>query len=289
MKYYVYKTTNLKNNKFYIGVHQSKDIENDRYLGSGYALKRSIKCHGRNSFKREILFEFDTATEAFEKEKEIVNEEFIKRKDTYNTAPGGHGGKITEISPFFGKHHTQETKKIMRELKLNKKHTQETKDKWSRLRKGIPKTEKFKQQLREIFTGRKYPWNQITNRNPEKIRKTAEKHRGMKRSEEACKNIAKGNKGKNVGVKNHAFKGYYLTPVGKFITALEAAKIIGIGHVAVWKRCLETNNKIIPKSSLIKDKSLKESDVGKTWKEIGYGFEPKDSKDISETTSEESL
>ena len=31
---------------------------------------------------------------------------------------------------------------------------------------------------------------QKLNRDPEKIRKTAEKHRGMKRSEETCKNIS---------------------------------------------------------------------------------------------------
>lgn len=37
--------------------------------------------------------------------------------------------------------------------------------------------------------GRVNVWNQITNRNPDKIRKTAEKHTGMKRSDEAKTNI----------------------------------------------------------------------------------------------------
>ena len=84
-KYYIYQTTNILNNKIYIGVHKSKDIENDTYLGSGYILVESIKCHGKNNFKREILFEFNTAEEAFAKEKEIVNSDFVSRRDTYNS------------------------------------------------------------------------------------------------------------------------------------------------------------------------------------------------------------
>ena len=36
--YYLYKTTNLINGKYYIGVHYSQNIQNDSYLGSGKAL-----------------------------------------------------------------------------------------------------------------------------------------------------------------------------------------------------------------------------------------------------------
>ena len=68
-KYYVYKTTNIENQKIYIGVHKSKDIENDSYIGSGYILKKSITKYGKESFKRELLFEFDTPEEAFAKER----------------------------------------------------------------------------------------------------------------------------------------------------------------------------------------------------------------------------
>ena len=37
--------------------------------------------------------------------------------------------------------------------------------------KGVPKSEEFKKHLSELYKGKKNPWNQITNRNPEKIRK----------------------------------------------------------------------------------------------------------------------
>jgi len=50
--YYVYKTTNIVNNKIYIGVHISNNIENDPYLGSGNLLLKSISKYGYDKFKR---------------------------------------------------------------------------------------------------------------------------------------------------------------------------------------------------------------------------------------------
>lgn len=91
MLYILYKTTNLINGKIYIGVHQTDDI-NDRYLGSGFLLKDSIKKHGRKNFKREILEYFPSKEEMYKKESEIVTEEFIKRPDVYNRRLGGEGG-----------------------------------------------------------------------------------------------------------------------------------------------------------------------------------------------------
>lgn len=91
MKYYtVYQTTNLINNKIYIGLHATDNI-NDGYLGSGIFLKKAIKKYGYANFKKEILYVFDNKKDMITKEKEIVNEEFILRKDTYNMSKGGYG------------------------------------------------------------------------------------------------------------------------------------------------------------------------------------------------------
>ena len=54
MFYTVYKTTNLLNNKIYIGLHETEDL-NDSYLGSGILLKQAIKKYGSNNFKKEIV------------------------------------------------------------------------------------------------------------------------------------------------------------------------------------------------------------------------------------------
>ena len=86
--YLVYKTTCLLNGKIYIGQHQTYD-PNDNYLGSGKELNEDIEKFGRANFKREILFDFDTFKEMDDKERELVNEEFINRNDTYNLMIGG--------------------------------------------------------------------------------------------------------------------------------------------------------------------------------------------------------
>ena len=89
MPYILYKTTNIINGKFYIGVSNGN---NSSYKGSGTALLDAIKVYGSSNFTREILEEFDTELAAFEREAEVVNEIFVKRRDTYNIKVGGKGG-----------------------------------------------------------------------------------------------------------------------------------------------------------------------------------------------------
>lgn len=91
MYYTIYKTTNLINGKFYIGKHQTKNLD-DGYMGSGKRLKRSIAKYGLENFKKEILYIFETEDEMNAKEKELVTEEFCQRENTYNLCEGGKGG-----------------------------------------------------------------------------------------------------------------------------------------------------------------------------------------------------
>jgi len=89
--YIIYKITNNINGKIYIGAHITKDI-NDSYMGSGIALNRSKKKYGTENFTKEILHIFNNEKDMWCKEFEIVNEDFCKRKDTYNIRTGGIGG-----------------------------------------------------------------------------------------------------------------------------------------------------------------------------------------------------
>lgn len=91
MYYLIYQITNKINGKIYIGKHITDD-KNDGYMGSGKYLKASQHYHGIENFEKTILFECSSEDEMNAKEREIVNEDFIKRDDTYNIALGGDGG-----------------------------------------------------------------------------------------------------------------------------------------------------------------------------------------------------
>jgi hypothetical protein len=88
--YFVYKTTCLTNGKIYIGVHETSDLS-DGYLGSGTYLRRAINKYGKENFVREIVEFCNSREEMLLREKEIVDEAFVSRKDTYNVTVGGKG------------------------------------------------------------------------------------------------------------------------------------------------------------------------------------------------------
>lgn len=73
----LYKTTNLINQKFYIGMHSTKN-KDDSYLGSGKILLLAIKKYGRSNFKKEILDTCPSREDLAKQEKEIVCEELLK-------------------------------------------------------------------------------------------------------------------------------------------------------------------------------------------------------------------
>lgn len=96
--HYIYKTTNLINGKFYIGMHSTFNIE-DGYLGSGKILSYSIKKYGKENFKIEIIEFLANRDLLKEREHELVNESLIKDPQCMNIRLGGGGmQKGSEIS-----------------------------------------------------------------------------------------------------------------------------------------------------------------------------------------------
>lgn len=117
MYYFIYKTTNLINNKIYIGKHKTDNIE-DNYFGSGKLLKRAIQKYGLENFKFEILLFLQNQSELDLAERYIVDKEFCDRSDTYNLSIGGPNPILFgENNGFFKKTHTAEFK-----LKMSKLH-----------------------------------------------------------------------------------------------------------------------------------------------------------------------
>jgi len=108
MKYIVYQTTCKINNKIYIGVHGTESDDFDGYLGNGVSIYRpatylnpkthfqyAIKKYGVKNFIRTTIQEFNSEQDAYELEKLLVNEQFLKREDVYNLALGG---RVTECA-----------------------------------------------------------------------------------------------------------------------------------------------------------------------------------------------
>lgn len=103
MKYIVYLTVNNINNKYYVGVHKTNNPYTfDGYLGCGIyttdkskvnkaktVFAKAIKKYGISNFTRYTIKIFDSELEALEFEKFIVDDEFIKNPNTYNTTLGG--------------------------------------------------------------------------------------------------------------------------------------------------------------------------------------------------------
>lgn len=87
----MYKITNLVNSKIYVGVHKTTNLE-DGYMGSGKVIRNAIAKHGIENFKKDILEFFENAELMYAREKEVVNENFLLRKDVYNLRRGGSGG-----------------------------------------------------------------------------------------------------------------------------------------------------------------------------------------------------
>ena len=125
MYFTIYKITNTKNGKVYIGKHQTTKID-DSYFGSGIAIERAIRKYGKKWFTKEVLYIFDNEFEMNQKEKELVNEEFISTNHTYNLGIGGQGGSL-----FKGKKHTEKTKKRLSEIAKGQVISEETRKKIS--------------------------------------------------------------------------------------------------------------------------------------------------------------
>lgn len=160
--HYIYKTTCIITNRFYIGMHSTENL-NDGYIGSGTRLWRSINKHGKENHVCEILEYLDSRKELAKREKEIITEEMLGNSQCMNLTLGGRGswhacnssGKAVPIqfqkcdtlqrclngvitrkkriaeNPEYGKAISEKISKSLlgNKIWLGRKHTEETKEK----------------------------------------------------------------------------------------------------------------------------------------------------------------
>lgn len=174
----IYKTTNLINQKFYVG----KDTHNNpNYYGSGKRLKLAIQKYGIENFEKEIIEICDSLDKLNEREKFWIKE-LNAINEGYNISLGGDGGdtisknpkkyeigkKISESNKgrFIGKTNSKETReKISKALKgkflgnknpnYGKNHTDETKDKIRKKALGRVVSDETRQKISIKSKGKK--------------------------------------------------------------------------------------------------------------------------------------
>lgn len=94
--HYLYKTTCLVTNRYYIGIHSTNNLE-DGYMGSGKRLRYSIRKYGKENHIKEILELFETRELLVEAEKTAITEYMLIDNNCMNIVEGG-GGFTTEYA-----------------------------------------------------------------------------------------------------------------------------------------------------------------------------------------------
>lgn len=200
---FIYKTTNLINNKIYVGKHfQYETSAFDGYLGGGVWIKRVIKKYGKENFIRETI-EYCPSDNINEREMYWISElSATNPLIGYNITNGGEGAngyKITQEDKIkMSKAHkgnklTQDHRnKISESLKGEKSYMYGTKHSEDRKRKmSISKqnmTQQTKLKMREAKLGKKL--------SQEHKIKISESNKGKKISEETKIKICDSLKGK---------------------------------------------------------------------------------------------
>ena len=122
----IYKTTNLINNKIYVGRDKHN---NPKYYGSGTLLKRAIKKYGKESFIKEIICEESNLI--LLNELEVYWIETMKSTNPligYNLQKGGQGGDWDSLTEEQKNH----IKKRISESNKNRKFSKVTLEKKSK-------------------------------------------------------------------------------------------------------------------------------------------------------------
>lgn len=281
--HYVYRITNILENKHYYGTRTSKNILPIEDIGKKYKSSSTDKVFMREqrehpeNFKYKIIREFKDRRTAIKFEILLhnkfnvgVNEKFYNRCKQTSTGWDNTGIKASEEtrkkmstshSTNGFKHSIEYVEKLrIRGLTNNpmkgKKHTQETIDKMRIAATGVVPSMETRHKISEF-------------------------HKGKPKSEEHKRKISEVKMGVPTGRSGNQspqFIGYYIFMCEKFDSSKNLSIYLGTSETTILTACKNSNNKIISRSSYLRSKflqslNIEEEIVGKTFKDIGFSFE----------------
>ena len=221
----IYKITNTKNSKCYIGITTSKRGFKGRYSYTGNGIERVYKQHKYHKEKEKnynehllssiekygldawkVDEEFDVAYSIEElNEKEIYWIDYYKSYDSnygYNRDFGGKNSNLREETKQklryanLGKKASEETRRKISESNKGRKHSEESKKKISESQKGRLVSDETRKKLSDKLSGENHP--QFGTKRSEETRfKISESNKGKKLSEETKKKLREINLGVN--------------------------------------------------------------------------------------------
>ena len=129
---YVYLITNKINNHKYVGMRTSSTFD-EKYWGSGILIIRAIKKYGKENFTREILHWCKDHNELVMTEvAEIKTRNAAHSDEYYNIIDDATPILFGSQNGFYGKKHTDKTKKL-----ISEKNTGSTWTEDQRIQHGI--------------------------------------------------------------------------------------------------------------------------------------------------------
>lgn len=170
---YIYTITNNITKKVYVGQtikpkerwlkhkNEAKHIDSLAYKSHLY---NSMNAYGIDNFSFEIIDECDCEI-LDERERYWIQELHTLEPNGYNISNGGRK-LFGEENPFYGKHHSEETKQILSAKNTGRKATDEERKMRSEINKGVNNPFYGKQHSDEIK--RKIKESNIKNGNYEK-------------------------------------------------------------------------------------------------------------------------
>jgi group I intron endonuclease len=170
---YIYLTVNDINEICYIGKRQKPSFDR-AYKGSGTHLKLAFAKYGRDKFHSYILEECNSAKELCKAEKRWIAKFKEMGVELYNIGEGGEGGNMVNWGSlpaerreaineknrqshlggknlFYGKHHTAQTKAVLREKNKRNSAPHQLLEYKQRQRDRLPKIMQISKETGEVI------------------------------------------------------------------------------------------------------------------------------------------